>query len=227
VRILVLDTALGFCSAAVFDGGGKESVSGQSLTMDRGHAEALIPLVESVMADVPGGFSSLDRIAVTVGPGSFTGLRVALSAARAFGFAAQKPVFGISTLQAFAEPWRGHGDGLAIASVIDARHKHVYFELIGCHGESLHSAAIVPIDEAVQCLRDKSVRLVGSAASLLGEAAAQAGLNPRVEPDQLGPDPKAIALFCARSDATSCPPSPLYLRPPDVTPQTGGRIARK
>jgi len=103
MRVLAIDTALETCAAAVLDiHGGK--MASESLPMVRGHAEALIPLIDRVMrqADMP--FSALDRIAVTVGPGSFTGLRVGISAARGIALTAGKPVLGLTTLAAFAAP---------------------------------------------------------------------------------------------------------------------------
>src|SRR5690606_21931225 len=90
LRVLGIDTALGACSACVLDG--STVLAEETMVLARGHAEALLPLVERVMAAVPGGFDSLDRVAVTVGPGSFTGLRVGISAARAIGLAAGVPV---------------------------------------------------------------------------------------------------------------------------------------
>ena len=83
MRCLAIDTALNGCSACVLETGAAEPLAMETLPIERGHAEALLPLVERVMAKVEGGFGSLDRVAVTVGPGSFTGLRVGLSAARA------------------------------------------------------------------------------------------------------------------------------------------------
>ena len=74
------------------------------MTLARGHAEALLPLVERVMARFEGGFEGLARVAVTVGPGSYTGLRVGLSAARAVGLAAGIPVVGVTTLSALLAP---------------------------------------------------------------------------------------------------------------------------
>src|SRR5882724_12673226 len=100
--ILAIDTALDVCAAAVLDTDANQLIAQESLSMTRGHAEALMPLLDRVRkaADLP--FSKLDRIAVTTGPGSFTGLRVGLSAARGLALAANKPVVGVTTLSAFA-----------------------------------------------------------------------------------------------------------------------------
>ncbi len=95
MRVLAIDTALAACSAAVFDTEQGRIFASESLPMTRGHAEALMPLMERVMADAVMAFSDIDRVAVTTGPGSFTGLRVGIAAARGIALAAEKPAVGI------------------------------------------------------------------------------------------------------------------------------------
>ncbi|MGB7045218.1 MAG: tRNA (adenosine(37)-N6)-threonylcarbamoyltransferase complex dimerization subunit type 1 TsaB, partial [Methylocella sp.] len=102
MKILAIDTALPAISACVLDDGADSPEAIETIAMERGHAEALLPLIDRVMARVAGGFASLDRVAVTVGPGSFTGLRVGIAAARAIGIACKIPVTGVSTLAALA-----------------------------------------------------------------------------------------------------------------------------
>src|SRR3954453_13279511 len=102
MRVLAIDTALGACAAAVLDSSAGEILSRESLGMQRGHAEAVMPLIARVMDAGRCEFSQLDRIAVTVGPGSFTGLRVGIAAARGIALAAGKPAVGLSTLSALA-----------------------------------------------------------------------------------------------------------------------------
>src|SRR5690606_16700300 len=80
--VLAIDTALGACSAAVYDAGFGQTLAVQSVAMERGHAEALVPMIERVMDKSRLAFEDLDRVVTTVGPGSFTGLRVGISAAR-------------------------------------------------------------------------------------------------------------------------------------------------
>ena len=104
MRVLAIDTALEACSAAVLDPGGGITAS-ESLAMTRGHAETLMPLIARVMSGAGVEFAQLDRIAVTTGPGSFTGLRVGISAARGIALAAGKPAVGLSTLAALAAQW--------------------------------------------------------------------------------------------------------------------------
>src|SRR6202035_327921 len=101
MKILAIDTALPAISACVLDDGAGSADSPEAIetiAMERGHAEALLPLIDRVMARVEGGFASLGRVAVTVGPGSFTGIRIGLAAARAIGLACEVPVVGISVL---------------------------------------------------------------------------------------------------------------------------------
>jgi tRNA threonylcarbamoyl adenosine modification protein YeaZ len=224
MRILAVDTALGLCSASVYDAASGAVLSVESQLMERGHAEALMPLIERVMAKVEGGFASLDRVAASIGPGSFTGLRVGLSAARAIAVALDIPVVGIDTLSAFAAPCLDEGESRLIASVIDARHNHVYFKLTRPDGTALVEPAILPIGQAAASFGSQPVRLVGSAPALLAE---QDRTNAQwiVDPAIQGPDPVWIARLGAAADPARALPSPLYLRPPDALPQTNGRIA--
>src|SRR5438105_1650385 len=120
MRILAIDTALAACSAAVFDSAQNSVLAGESLPMKRGHAEALMPLIARVMDAAGVEFDELDRVVVTVGPGSFTGLRVGISAARGIALAAGKPARGVTTLAAYAAPHMANEDVL-VAAAIDAR----------------------------------------------------------------------------------------------------------
>ena len=137
MRILAIDTALGACSACVLEAGEAEPLAREQLAMDRGHAEALMPLVERVMDGLEGGFASLGRVAVTVGPGSYTGLRVGVSAARAIAFAAGIPAVGVTTVAACAAPLIGREPGRVIAAALDAKHGQVWFQALSSEGKPL------------------------------------------------------------------------------------------
>src|SRR6266446_10403812 len=147
--ILAIDTALDACAAAVLDTGANKLIAEESQAMKRGHAEALMPLIARVMKASGVAFAALDRIAVTTGPGSFTGLRVGLSAARGIALAAGKPVVGVTTLTAYAAPVVSeHGEHPVIAA-IDARHDHLYFQVVGGDGTSLIAPQLAPIADAL------------------------------------------------------------------------------
>src|SRR5690349_13011877 len=127
MRVLAIDTALEACAAAVLntDNG---AVTSDTLPMMRGHAEALMPLLDRVMKQAGAAFASIDRIAVTTGPGSFTGLRVGIAAARGIALSTGKLAIGVTTLEAYAAPWIAQDDKTAVMVAIDARHQHVYLQ---------------------------------------------------------------------------------------------------
>ena len=128
--ILAIDTALDACAAGVLDTEAGRLIAQESQPMKRGHAEALMPLIARVMKRPAIAFAALDRIAVTTGPGSFTGLRVGLSAARGIALAADKPVVGVTTLTAYAAPIVSENGEHPVISAIDARHDQVYFQVV-------------------------------------------------------------------------------------------------
>src|SRR5690349_11789888 len=161
--ILAIDTALDSCAAAVLDTSAGV-VAQESQAMKRGHAEALMPLIARVMKASGVAFAALDRIAATTGPGSFTGLRVGLSAARGIALAASKPVVGVTTLTAYAAPVVSENGEHPVLSAIDARHDHVYFQMVGGDGSSLIQPKVAPIAEALEAQRFGTPHLVGNAA---------------------------------------------------------------
>src|SRR3954452_25380661 len=167
--ILAIDTALDACAAAVLDTTAGGVVAQESQTMKRGHAEALMPLVARVMKESGIAFAALDRIAATTGPGSFTGLRVGLSAARGVAFSANKPVVGITTLTAYAAPHVSEHGEHPIISAIDARHDHVYLQAVSGHGGPLVTPRVAPIEAALGASRFGAPILAGNAANLLAE----------------------------------------------------------
>ncbi|MDQ0467451.1 tRNA (adenosine(37)-N6)-threonylcarbamoyltransferase complex dimerization subunit type 1 TsaB [Labrys wisconsinensis] len=224
MRILALDTALDACAACVFDDDAG-AIAAESLTMARGHAEALAPLVARVVAQ-GGGFEVLDRIAVTVGPGSFTGLRVAIAAGRAFALALGAPCIGVSTLAAIAGPHLREESGQAVAAAIDARHGQIYFQLFSARGRSLVEARCLPVREAARLLGTGVVKLAGPAAPLLLDEARAAGARGVVVDSQPAPDIVWVARLGLAADPQTARPIPYYLKPADATPQQGGRVAR-
>src|SRR5450432_963532 len=165
--ILAIDTALDACAAAVLDTDTGQLIAVESQPMKRGHAEALMPLIARVMKQAELPFAALDRIAVTTGPGSFTGLRVGLSAARGIALAANKPVVGLTTLSAYAAPIVSRNGEHPVISAIDARHDHVYFQVVSGNGSSLIRPRVAPIAEALDAAKLGAAHLVGNAAEIL------------------------------------------------------------
>lgn len=207
MRVLVIDTALDACTAAVFQDGVALGVRLE--IMARGHSERLGGFVRDAVADAGGGFEAIDRIGVTVGPGSFTGLRVGLAFAQGLGAALDRPVVGVSTLMALARS-ADHGRG-ATAAVIDARRGQVYLQTF-VDGSPASEPQALETEAAIATLSDAGPwRLTGSGAGLI---------DPGVEPGATAPSPDALAMLTAALSPEAHPPRPLYLRAPDATPPT-------
>src|ERR1700729_521411 len=164
--ILAIDTALDACAAGVLDTDAGKLIAQQSEAMKRGHAEALMPLIARVIEATGIGFAALDRIAVTTGPGSFTGLRVGLSAARGNALAANTAVGGLPTLTAYAAPIVSQNGEHPVISAIDARHDHVYLQAVSGNGSSLIRPCVASIEEALGASKFGSPYLVGNAAKI-------------------------------------------------------------
>lgn len=211
--ILGLDTCLDACSVAVLERGAVRAQA--SHPMGRGHQEAIAPLVQAVMAEAGLDFSDLERIGVTIGPGSFTGLRVGLAFAKGLGAALALPVFGVGTLAALAEPL---GDALTFA-VIDARRGQVYLQAFAA-GRALMAPDALDVATAAARVAELSggrdCVLVGSGGSLLADLMPAAR---QVEAPAC--DPAAVARL-AMAQTNPPAPRPLYLRAPDARLPGGG-----
>jgi tRNA threonylcarbamoyladenosine biosynthesis protein TsaB len=216
--ILAIDTALDVCAAAILDTGPGRLIAQASQAMKRGHAEALMPLLAGVMKEAGLPFAALDRIAVTTGPGSFTGLRVGLSAARGIALAANKPVVGLTTLSAYAAPVIGEDEAHPILSAIDARHDQVYFQVVGGDGASLVEPRLAPIADALEAARFGAPFLVGNAAAMLAERWPKDAPAPLKVDALAAPDIGWVAWLGAAADPATAPARPFYLRAPDAKP---------
>jgi len=227
MRVLAIDTALAACSAAVLDTEKDDVVAGESQAMVRGHAEVLLPLVARVMEQAKLEFANLDRIAVTVGPGSFTGLRVGISAARGISLATGKPAFGLTTLSAFAAPYIAQDDSVPVTAVIDARHEQVYIQVFGRGGRTLVAPRIASISDAVRAAATSQTRIVGSAAKMLAAAWPASEPAPKLVEESAAPDINWVAHLGVTAIEGQGSPKPLYLRTPDAQPQDAARLARR
>ena len=200
-----LDTCLSSCSVAVLEG---ERVLGSAReVMARGHQERLAPMARDVMAQAGLAFDHLERIAVTVGPGSFTGLRVGIAFAKGLALALDLPAVGIGTLEALA----AEGSGL-VFPVIDARRGQVYLQAFE-DGRALMAPDAVTAETAAARIAELSqgrpFTLVGSGAPLLAGLACEATVI-----DAEGADARQVARLAA--GRAPGPLKPLYLRAPDA-----------
>jgi tRNA threonylcarbamoyladenosine biosynthesis protein TsaB len=199
--VLALDTCLNACSAAVVRDG--ETLASLSEPMTRGHQERIAPMVQEVMRGV--GFEALERIGVTVGPGSFTGLRVGLAFAKGLGAALGIPMVGVGTLEALAQ-----GLGGDVLAIIDARRAQAYVQAFR-DGSPLAEPANLAIADLSTLLERLSpdLTLVGPGVDLVAPQRPGARLVRRD-----GPDPVAVAGIAAGREPG--PLAPLYLRAPDA-----------
>lgn len=227
MRVLAIDTALAACSAAMLDLDRGGILAHASRAMDRGHAEALMPMLAEVMSEAKLEFAEIDRIAVTIGPGSFTGLRVGVAAARGLALAAGKPIVALTTLAAFAAPHIAADDTNPLLSAVDARNEQVYIQLVGQGGRTIIAPRLAGLREAVRIATGTPTRIVGSGAALI-QAHWLAGVpSPLLVETTPAPDIDWVARLGAAAIETTAHPKPLYLRDPDARPQDAYRLPRR
>jgi tRNA threonylcarbamoyladenosine biosynthesis protein TsaB len=227
MRILAMDTSAGACSAALRDDGG---IVERVQEMQRGHAEALMPMIVSVMRAADRQFQDLDLVAVTVGPGAFTGLRVGLAAARGIALAAGLPCFGVTTLEAIAEAidWSTLAHRPALV-VLDNRQGGVYAQLYQA-GRALEPAGVQSIHVLAERHARAPIAVAGDVPPPLIAALRAVGSN--IEEIAVPPYPtagRAAAIAGRRwlaGERPSAPPAPLYLQPPTTGPQPARAAAR-
>ncbi len=223
MKILAMDTALNACSVAITDDGKVRAHLNEKRA--RGHAETLLPMIQSLMASARCEFSDLDLIAVTVGPGTFTGLRIGLAVARGIALASQKPIIGITTLEALAASVSPElARGRPIIATADARRGEIYFQAFRQNGNAEDLTALdpplaLPVAQCRSHFPAAPALLIGSGAGLLPEA-EQLG-EEGYDILDIDPDPDALivaGLAAMRDlpDENAPPPDPLYLRAPDA-----------
>lgn len=201
----------------MLDHDAEEPIASETIAMERGHAEAIMPLIERVMSKVQGGFSTIDRVAVAVGPGSFTGIRIGLAAGQAIALACKAEVVGVSTLAALAAPLILEEFDGVVAAAIDARHGKVYVAAFGPDGRALLTPRRAGAHEALRALGDGPLLLIGSGAELLAKEARAGGMAVRIVSEQASPNIEYVARLGLAARPETAPAKPLYLKEPDVT----------
>ncbi|TNE59367.1 MAG: tRNA (adenosine(37)-N6)-threonylcarbamoyltransferase complex dimerization subunit type 1 TsaB [Alphaproteobacteria bacterium] len=220
MKTLALDTALAACSVAIADG--DRLLARAWIDLPRGHAERLFDLITTVESKAGLTAKEVDRMAVTVGPGTFTGLRVGLSAAKGLALAAGCPLIGLSTLHTVAlgvrEEMAAKGGLLTIA--FDARRDEVYHQTFDHHLAPLTEPVIARRAEAARDIlaiveeKGGSLTWLGTGAPLLKPLTGDLG---GISQSAHQPDAGCLALFASQlTDLTPYPADPLYLRAPDA-----------
>ena len=229
MNILALDTSMGACSAALLtrDGAERRLVLREA-PMARGHAEALMPMVAEIMEESGVAFAELDLIAATLGPGSFTGVRIAIAAARGLALVTKAKLFGADSLAVMARLARDTGsfESGPFAVAVDARRGMLYLGLYDEAARTQNGPLLIAPDEALHLLPPKLRTAAGSGAGLLAEAGARAGRAIEARLPELQPSASALAEIAYASGESLQTLRPLYLRPPDARPQAQAVLRR-
>jgi len=228
MNILALDTSMGACGAAVLTSDGV--VVAREQRMARGHAEALMPMIAETMAEAGLDYRHLELIAATLGPGSFTGVRIAIAAARGLALVTGAKLWGTDSLTVMARTALDAGaidmHGTPFAVAVDARAGALYLGLYDAGGRKRSGPLLVDTAEAVVLLPQDLAIVVGNGAEALAAAARDNGRD--VDARLIDLEPSAVALAHLAQEAGDSVPTlrPLYLRPPDAKPQRAAAVAR-
>ena len=221
MNVLAFDTCFDACSVAA--GRGLRSltpvIAERFEGMQVGQAERLMPMIEETMSDAKMTFDRLDRIAVTFGPGTFTGTRIGVAAARALSLVCGAPIVAVSSLSLMAlNAQIANYEGRSLAIATDARRGEAYIERFDSRTfQSIGGPAVMSFADAARALGRTPALIAGSAAAAIATEAKTQGSDVRAVLPGLLPDALDM-LFCAAALPITAKPSPLYLRPPDAKP---------
>lgn len=223
MNLLAIETSSGACSAAILtDSGGVRILSQHYQEMQRGHAESIIGMIRDTVAEACLDFGNLNRIAVSIGPGSFTGTRVGIAAGRGLALSLDAEIVGVSALAILSEKTRQKFEGPIVAT-LQAGRSEIYFEIFDADGRSLAAPMVTSADMAVERLPEGPVVLCGSGSSEIVSAAPGRDL---ILSDVRWPDAETLARLAYRMPAATVPPTPLYIRAADAKIQTAGVVSR-
>lgn len=225
MTILALDTAGSMCAAALYDPQTRQVLGEVSHDIGKGHAEVLMDYIAQCFADAKIARSDISRIAVNVGPGSFTGVRVGVSVARGFGLALSCPVIGVTGFEAMMTQAIEMSSPQPVLVALSAYRGDIYAQAFTANGEPATNhiagseAELLPVLSALGA----DYALYGSAAEQLSAAE---GRDRKIIGTASYASIATFARLAAQREA-GAPPEPLYMRGPDVKPQTGFALPRR
>lgn len=218
MKVLALDTSMDASSVALYDAAAGAVLAEAHQVLGRGHAEIVFRQIADVLAAAGATHADIDRYGVTVGPGSFTGVRVGLAAARGLALAAGKPLVGIGTLEAIAAAVPVPPEERLVIAV-DARRGELYVQAFDGGGPAGEALVADPATAALRTAPPGGMAAVvaGSGAEILIAALAVRGVVARPVAADQWPRARHVArLASRRDDPGDLRPGPLYLRAPDA-----------
>lgn len=218
VLTLAIDCSARFCAAALHDAGGDRILASASPDIGRGHAEQLPSVLQSVLADAGIDLSRVGRIGVTIGPGSFAGIRVGVAFARGLALALQVPSVGVGSLEAIAVP-AARRNGKTAMAVLDARRSHVWAMIVDAGGALIEPARELSPEAAAALALEHGCAITGSGAALLADI--DNALASCIVGDLVAPEIDDVARLAAGLHPAANPAEPRYLRDADAKPQAG------
>ena len=224
MKLLAIDTAAELCAACVYDGNSARELGRKVLDIGKGHAENLMGVIDEALADARTDYSDLEGIAVSVGPGSFTGVRIGVATARGLALALKIPGIGVTTLAAIALEARRAFPERPVLAVLDAKREELYMAAYGADGAVLVAPAIAHANEAARLANKRGLVLSGSGAEILRDAA---GAPLEIAGRARTADIASYATLAATGGPPAERPRPLYLRGADARPQEGFALPRR
>ncbi len=225
-HVLAFDSALNGCSAALLDVTSGKCTS-ESAAMERGQAEQLVPMIDRVLKQAGVAYMDVDLLAVTVGPGAFTGLRIGLSTARALGLALDKPVTGVTTLEVIARQYfQDHKPkpDETLVVLLDTKRADFYAQFFAADGSAIGEPLAASAEDIIEQARGKKLTGIGDGITRF-RVPCGGHESWRFIDGYEHPDPGIISEIAAERGAPTDTPQPLYLRPPDVsTPKKKLRV---
>ncbi len=212
--ILALDSAMAGCSAAVRDGNGQSFA--ETVPMARGQSEQLVPMMNRVMSQAGVTYGALSLVAVTIGPGAFTGLRIGLAAARALGVTLGVPVAGVTTMETLAKQYTPQAKG-RFAVLLETKREDFYIQFFSAEGQAISEPGGHTHAEIFAML-EPGDSIIGDALERFSSFAESAGPEAIVSGFEL-PDPRIITEIALEQWLSGClkPTEPMYLREADVS----------
>jgi len=217
MTLLAIDTSAEYCAACLYDVEAMQVLSKQSDDIGRGHAEKLMPMIDDCLSSASLSFDDITGIVVTNGPGSFTGVRVGLAAARGFALSLDVPVTTITTLEACVEEALFVRYENNLVAIIDARRNEAYVQVEN------EPAFIAPYAEIATLLPDTEFALCGSGAEIFNQVS---GETKRIVHTRTTGDIEIIAKMALNRKSDDSSLEPLYLRSADAKPQSGSTLTR-